>query len=67
MDYVILITFMFLFLIKQYEGNLKDKIQNCKDSFEETKVAKSIENCNNLFGFVTMVFIAEIFYWVFNI
>lgn len=67
MDYAIIITLMILFLLKQYESTIEDKFKFCKDSYEETKVAQSIDNCKKIFSFFILIFIAEILYWVYNL
>jgi hypothetical protein len=64
MDYLILITLIIIFLLRQYESILRDKIEKAKDSFVKTKLINSVENIDKICAFLVTILIIEIIIWL---
>jgi len=67
MDYIILFTLIILFLLKQYESVLTEKIKFSKDSFEENQYVKRIEKNDKIFNFLIFLFTFELLFWLYNL
>lgn len=67
MDYILLLTLIFLFLLKQYENVLEDKFNNVDNSFDQSINAKKIEKIKKVFNFIVILLILEIMVWVYSL
>ena len=67
MDYILLLTLIFLFLLKQYENVLEDKFNNVDNSFDQSINIKKIDKIKKVFNFLIILFILEIMIWVYSL
>jgi hypothetical protein len=67
MDYILLLTLIFLFLLKQYENVLEDKFNNVDNSFDQSINVKKIEKIKKVFNFIVILLILEIMVWVYSL
>lgn len=64
MDYLILLTFIFSFLSKQYIEVLKDKINLSNNEYDKNKLTDKINYLNNASTFLITALIVEILIWL---
>jgi hypothetical protein len=64
MDYLILTTLIIIFLLRQYESVIRNKIEKAKNSFLETKLINDVENIDKICTILVTVLIIEIVIWL---
>ncbi len=64
MDYLILITLIMAFLLKQYVGVLQEKLEKSKDSFSESKIINKINTIDRLSAYLVSLLVIEIIIWL---
>lgn len=67
MDYILLLTIIFLFLLKQYENVLEDKFNTAENSFDQSMNGKKIETVKKVFNILVFLFVLEIMIWVYSL
>jgi len=63
-DYIIIISILSAFFIKQIESYYEEKLKNLNDSYLENKLSEKIKKLNLLFSFIMIILVLAIIYWV---
>jgi hypothetical protein len=63
-DYIIIISILSAFFIKQIESYYEEKLKNLSDSYLENKLSEKIKKLNLLFSFIMIILVLAIIYWV---
>jgi hypothetical protein len=66
-DYIIVISILSAFFIKQVESYYEEKFKNLNDSYSESILFEKIKKLNLLFSFTILVLVLAIIYWVYNL
>ena len=66
-DYIIVISILSAFFIKQIESYYDEKFKNANDSYSEAKILEKIKRLNSLFGFMMILLVLAIIYWVYKL
>jgi hypothetical protein len=63
-DYIIIISILSAFFIKQIESYYEEKLKNLNDSYLGNKLSEKIKKLNLLFSFIMIILVLAIIYWV---
>ena len=66
-DYIIIISILSAFFIKQIESYYEEKLKNLNDSYLGNKLSEKIKKLNLLFSFIILVLVLAILYWVYKL
>jgi hypothetical protein len=66
-DYIIVISILSAFFIKQVESYYDEKLKNSNDSYSEAKLFEKIERLKLVFNFIMLVLVIAISYWVYHL
>ena len=66
-DYIIVISILSAFFIKQVESYYDEKLKNSNDSYSEAKLFEKIERLKLVFNFIMLVLVLAITYWVYKL
>ena len=66
-DYIIVISILSAFFVKQLESYYDEKMKNANDSYSEAKIFEKIERLKLVFSFIMIVLVLAITYWVYKL
>ena len=66
-DYIIVISLLLAFFIKQVESYYNEKLVNANDSYNEAKTLEKINKYNLLFRSLVFIAILAIMYWAYKL
>jgi hypothetical protein len=66
-DYIIVISILSAFFVKQLESYYDEKFKNANDSYSETKILEKTKRLKFLFGFIMLVLVLAVSYWVYKL
>ena len=66
-DYIIVISLLLAFFIKQVESYYNEKLINANDSYTEAKTLEKINKYNFLFRSLVFIAILAIMYWAYKL
>ena len=66
-DYIIVISLLLAFFIKQVESYYNEKLINANDSYTEAKTKEKINKYNFLFRSLIFIAILAIIYWAYKL
>ena len=66
-DYIIVISILSAFFVKQVESYYDEKFKNANDSYSEAKILEKTKRLKFLFGFIMLVLVLAVSYWVYKL
>ena len=66
-DYIIVISILSAFFVKQLESYYEEKFKNANDSYSEAKLFEKIERLKLVFNFIMLVLVIAIIYWLYKL
>jgi hypothetical protein len=66
-DYIIVISILSAFFVKQLESYYEEKFKNANDSYSEAKLFEKIKKLNLIFSSIMLVLVIAIIYWLYKL
>jgi len=66
-DYIIVISILSAFFIKQVESYYDEKLKNSNDSYSEAKLFEKNGRLKLVFNLIMLVLVIAISYWVYHL